>query len=73
MGMQRTFVYPKKWAVDSGQYVNCFSTKLLPEVYVDVLKHVAVLTLYKILLIYIYICCACVGLDNTRYIHQNIG
>jgi hypothetical protein len=32
--------------------------------HVDALKHVGVLTLYKILLIYIYIYCAIVGLDK---------
>ena len=30
----------------------------------DASKHVAVLMIYKILLIYIYICCASVGMDS---------
>ena len=39
----------------------------VPEADADASKHVGVLTTYKILL-YIYICCALVGLDNKQYI-----
>jgi hypothetical protein len=36
----------------------------LPEDDAGALKYVGVLTIYKILLIYIYVCCAFVGLHN---------
>jgi len=64
-------------------FVTLASTRLrLPEDDVDALKYVAVLKIYKILLIYIcvcvcvFMCCAFVGLDNElykmqRYVHQN--
>jgi hypothetical protein len=56
--------------VDSNQSFTYLSTKLLSENDEDVLKHVGTLRLYKILLL--YRSCAFVGLDNRRYIHQNI-
>ena len=39
----------------------------LPEVDVDASKHLGVLTIYKILLIYMCVCCAFVGLNNKTY------
>ena len=39
----------------------------LPEVDAVALKYVGVLTIYKILLIYVYICCVFVGLDDELY------
>jgi hypothetical protein len=46
-------------------FVTLSGTRLrLPEDDADALKHAGVLTIYKILLIYIYIYCAFVGLDN---------
>jgi hypothetical protein len=55
--------------VDSNQSVTYLSTKLLPEDFRDALKHVGVLRLYKILLLYRY--CAFVVLDNGRYMYKN--
>ena len=51
---------------NSNNFVTLLSTRLrLPEDDADALKHAGVLT--KILLIYIYICCAFVGLKNKLY------
>jgi hypothetical protein len=47
------------------KFVTLASTRLRPpEDDADALKDVGVLPIYKILLIYICICCAFLGLDN---------
>jgi 3-hydroxymyristoyl/3-hydroxydecanoyl-(acyl carrier protein) dehydratase len=42
-----------------------FTRLILPEDDADASKHVAMLTIYKILII--YVCCALVGVDNKLY------
>jgi hypothetical protein len=50
-----------------NNFVPLASTRLrFPEDNADALKHVGVLTIYRILLIYICICSALVGRDNKQ-------
>jgi hypothetical protein len=54
-----------------NDFVTLASTRLrLPEDDADSLKYVGVLMIYKILHIYIYICCAFVGLDNKLSLYN---